>query len=77
MITSKHDLEPALSSAELEIYYINSKTIAYQNEDLDIEAYINVDDLKDNEVYHRETLYEIADRLGSDIIEVYVSGEEL
>ena len=77
MIISKHDLEPVLSSAELEIYYINSKTIAYQNEDLDIEAYINVDDLKDNEVYHRETLYEIVDRLGNAIIEVYVSGEEL
>ena len=77
MITNKHDLEQVLSSAELEIYYINNKTIAYQNEDLDMEVYINVADLGDNEVYHRETLYEIVDRLGGAIVEVYVSGEEL
>jgi hypothetical protein len=51
--------------------------IAFKNEELDLEVYINVKDLSYNEVYNNETLYELVERLGGDIIEAYQSGEEL
>jgi hypothetical protein len=77
MITCKHELDNDVKWAELELVYINSAVIAFKNEELDLEVYINVKDLSYNEVYNNETLYELVERLGGDIIEAYQSGEEL
>ena len=77
MQTCKHDLPPELSRAELQLEYINSVVIAFKNEELDLAVYINVKELSYNEVYNNETLCDLVDRLGSNIIEVYQGNEEL
>ena len=77
MNTCKHDLPLELSRAELQLDYINSVVIAFKNEEIDLAVYINVKELSYNEVYNNETLYDLVDRLGSNIIEVYQGNEEL
>ena len=77
MIISKHDLPPDISRAELKLHYVNSSVIAYEHTELDLEVYIATTELSYHEVYTDETLYDLADRLGSDMIEAYQSGEEL
>ena len=77
MLTSKHDLPSELSQAELELEYINSALIAFNNPDLDLDVYIKVSKLSYNEVYNNETLYDLVDRLGSDAVEAYQGNKEL
>ena len=78
MITSKHDLPPEISRAELTFEHVNRDVIAYAHTGLDLEVYVNTGGLREfDEVYAVETLYDLADRLGSDMIEAYQSGEEL
>lgn len=77
MNTCKHDLVNHIKWAELELDYINSEIIAFTNNAVDLHVYIETPKLGDNEVYNNETLYELAERVGGDIVQVYHGNEEL
>lgn len=77
MIIDYVDLHSSIANAELHLHYVNSSMIGYENEDKDIEVYIKTSDLGYHEVYANETVYELADRIGNDIVLVYVNGDEI
>lgn len=77
MIIDYVDLDSDIANATLNLYYVNGSMIGYENKEKDIEVYIKTSDLGYHEVYATETVYELADRLGNNIVMVYVDGEEV